>query len=79
VQDLQAELENEKQEKAELRQQIDAQQQELDHLKMQAQESETSRVKQSKEIESLKKASQDTHALLRQLLSFNQNQLNPGP
>ncbi|XP_020404935.1 uncharacterized protein [Zea mays] len=68
VHDLQVELENEKQEKGELRQ-------ELDNLKM---ESETSRVKHSEEIEGLKKTSQEMHGLLRQLLSFNQGQHNPG-
>jgi hypothetical protein len=50
------------QEKAELRH-------ELDNLKM---ESETSSVNHYEEIEGLKKTSQEMHALLRQLLSFNQ-------
>jgi hypothetical protein len=41
-------------------------------------ESETSRVKHSKEIEDLKKTSQEMYALLRQMLSFNHGQHSPG-
>ena len=56
VQDLQSELEIERQESAGLCQQVDT-------LTSQA-------VQQSKEIESLKKSSTETNALLRELISF---------
>ena len=61
VQDLQSELENERIESAELRQQVEKQSQEME--------------KQSQEIDSLKKSTAETNALLRQLISFNQGML----
>ncbi|CAN6362614.1 unnamed protein product [Urochloa humidicola] len=64
VQDLQAQLEAEKQEATGLRQ-------ELHSLKLKAQESKATMERQSEEIESLKKTTQETNALLRQMISFN--------
>jgi hypothetical protein len=57
VQDLQFELENERIESAQLRQQVEKQSQEMEI--------------QSQEIDSLKKSTAETNALLRQLISFN--------
>ncbi len=61
VQDLQFELENERLESAELRQQVEKQSQVME--------------KQSQEIDSLKKSTAETNALLRQLISFNKGML----
>ncbi|WVZ90597.1 hypothetical protein U9M48_036882, partial [Paspalum notatum var. saurae] len=66
VKELQAELQIERQEKTELRQQ-------LDDLKMQ---SEAARAKQAEEIEALKRNSLENNSLLRQLLQFSQGHSN---
>lgn len=70
VQDLQAQLESEKQESAGLRQEVDT-------LKRHVEESEAKSANQSIEMELLKKNQQETHALLRQLLTFNNGHVNP--
>ena len=64
VQDLQTQLETERQEKAGLREEVES-------LKTQAQASEATIANQSNEIDSLKKSIQENSCLLRQLLSFN--------
>jgi uncharacterized protein YpmS len=56
LQELQSELETEKQEKGELKQQIDTQREELDSFKMQAVEAT---IKQENETDSLKTIVQD--------------------
>ena len=63
VQDLQAQLETEKQESAGLREEVGV-------LKAQAKE-------YAQEIDSVKKAQYDTQQLVRQLLNFNQSQVTP--
>ncbi|CAD6244284.1 unnamed protein product [Miscanthus lutarioriparius] len=65
VQELQAQLESEKQEKSGLQLQVDT-------LKMHAEESEATMAKQSEEIQNLKKAQEENNNLLRQLISFKQ-------
>ena len=70
VQELQTQLESEKQEKSGLQLQVDT-------LKMHAEESEATMVKQSEEIQNLKKAQEENNNLLRQLISFKQVQLTP--
>jgi septal ring factor EnvC (AmiA/AmiB activator) len=70
VQELQAQLESEKQEKSGLQLQVDT-------LKMHAEESEATMAKQSEEIQNLKKAQEENNNLLRQLISFKQVQLTP--
>jgi chromosome segregation ATPase len=70
VQDLQTQLETERQEAARLREEVDS-------LKTQAKASEATIANQSNEIDSLKKSIQENNNLLRQLLSFNQDQVTP--
>ncbi|KAL6846091.1 hypothetical protein ACP4OV_023539 [Aristida adscensionis] len=73
VKELQAQLETEKVEAVQLRQDMHA-------IKSQAQESEATMAKQSHEIETLKNTTQELSSLLRQLIGFNQGQLNnPAP
>ncbi|CAL5010276.1 unnamed protein product [Urochloa decumbens] len=78
VEELEAEVEAEKQGSAVLRDKIDSQQDELEALKKKVEESEEAREKQSEEIENLKKQaeenkkqSEETNALLRRLFSLN--------
>uniref|UniRef100_A0A0A9DTU3 Uncharacterized protein n=1 Tax=Arundo donax TaxID=35708 RepID=A0A0A9DTU3_ARUDO len=59
VQELEGALEIEKQGVADLREKIDGQQEELDTLKKQVQESEAARNKQLEEFENVKKASEE--------------------
>lgn len=66
LQDLQYELETERQEKGELKQQIDTQREELDSCKMQVAEAT---IKQENETDSLKTTIQDLNNILRQLLT----------
>lgn len=70
MQELQAELEAEKQEAAGLRQEVET-------LKAQAQESDAKMDKQADEIESLKKTTTDTQNLIRQMITFGQGQITP--
>ena len=70
VQELQAQLESEKQEKSGLQLQVDT-------LKMHAEESKATMAKQSEEIQNLKKAQEENNNLLRQLINFKQVQLTP--
>lgn len=69
MQELQAELEIEKQSKEDLRHEFEAMKKEsemaMDTLKK---ESEMALAKQAEEIENLKKASQETMSFLRQML-----------
>ncbi|CAN6300521.1 unnamed protein product [Urochloa humidicola] len=78
VEELQAEVEAEKQGSAVLRDELDSQQDELETLKKKVEESEEAREMQSEEIEKLKKQaeenkkhSEETNALLRRLFSLN--------
>ncbi|KAG2572104.1 hypothetical protein PVAP13_7KG136855 [Panicum virgatum] len=71
VQELEAQLEKEKQDKEELRQKLDGQQQEIDNLKKQ---SEEARQKHLEDVGDLKKQLEENNALLRGLISFNQSQ-----
>ncbi|CAN6371775.1 unnamed protein product [Urochloa humidicola] len=78
VQELEVEVEAEKQGSAVLRDKVDNQQDELETLKKKVEESEEAREKQSEEIEKLKKQaeesakhSEETNALLRRLFSLN--------
>lgn len=71
VEELEAELEAEKQCAADLRDTLDGQQDELDSLKKKVDESEEARKQQLEEIENLKKSSEETNALIRRLISLN--------
>ena len=71
VQELEAQLEKEKQDKEELRQKLDGQQQEIDNLKKQSGEA---RQKHLEDVGDLKKQLEENNALLRGLISFNQSQ-----
>jgi len=71
VQELEAQLAKEKQDKEELRQKLDGQQQEIDNLKKQ---SEEARQKHLEDVGDLKKQLEENNALLRGLISFNQSQ-----
>lgn len=79
VEELEAELHIEKQGASQLRDQLEAQQQDLDALKKKAEESEAARKKSLEEIGFLKDKIADTDALLRRLLNCNQGQVNPTP
>ncbi|XP_021314039.1 uncharacterized protein LOC8071655 isoform X2 [Sorghum bicolor] len=68
MQEIQAQLEAEKEESAGLRHK-------LQRLEDQALESEAKAKKQDEEIEILKKATADTHKLIRQMISFGQSQV----
>uniref|UniRef100_A0A0A9G9Q7 Uncharacterized protein n=1 Tax=Arundo donax TaxID=35708 RepID=A0A0A9G9Q7_ARUDO len=74
VQELEGALEIEKQGATNLREQLDGQQQELDNLKKQVQDSEAKNAKHQEEIDILKtseeakKASEETNTFLRRLL-----------
>ncbi|WVZ49413.1 hypothetical protein U9M48_000778 [Paspalum notatum var. saurae] len=69
MQQLQAQLDAEKQESAGLKDQLDT-------IKLQAQESEAKLSEQTLEIDILNKKQEETNALLRQLLSFSHGQSN---
>lgn len=79
VEELEAELHIEKQGASQLRDQLEAQQQDLDALKKKAEESEAAREKSLEELGFLKDKIADTDALLRRLLNCNQGQVNPTP
>jgi len=68
MQELQAQLEAEKEESAGLRQK-------LQRLEAQAEESEAKAQKQAEEIDNLKKATADTQNLVRQMIAFGQSQV----
>ncbi|CAO2203338.1 unnamed protein product [Urochloa humidicola] len=78
VEELEAEVEVEKQGSALLRDKVDTQQDELEALKKKVEETEEAREKQYEEIANLKKQaeenkkhSEETNALLRRLFSLN--------
>ena len=71
VQELQAEVQSERQSSAALREKMDDKQSELEDLKLKFQESKAARENQMGEIESLKKQGEETNALLRRLLCLN--------
>ncbi|RLM56189.1 hypothetical protein C2845_PM10G12540 [Panicum miliaceum] len=72
MQELRAQLEAEKEESAGLRQK-------LQRLESQAEESEAKAQKQAEEIDILKKATEDTQNLVRQMIAFGQSQVTLRP
>uniref|UniRef100_A0A0E0E0V0 Uncharacterized protein n=1 Tax=Oryza meridionalis TaxID=40149 RepID=A0A0E0E0V0_9ORYZ len=71
VQELEAELDAERQDTAKLREKLHGQQHELDSLKKKVDEAEAARMQQLEETERLQKSSDETNALLRRLLALN--------
>jgi len=71
VQELQAEIQSERENSAALREKMEDQQTKLEDLNLKFQESEAARDNQREEIESLKKQEEETNALLRRLLCLS--------
>lgn len=61
----------------ELQAQLEAKEQEFVQLKQESAQLKQEVASQAYEIDSLKKGQQETHALLRQLINFNQGQVTP--
>lgn len=61
----------------ELQAQLEAKEQESAQLKQESAQLKQEVASQAHEIDSLKKGQQETHALLRQLINFNQGQVTP--
>ncbi|CAL5017487.1 unnamed protein product [Urochloa decumbens] len=73
VQELEAEVQAERQGSAALRCQIEYQQNQLEALTSKFEETEAANQKQQEELETLKKQGEETNSLLRRLLSLNKD------
>ncbi|CAL5066350.1 unnamed protein product [Urochloa decumbens] len=73
VQELESEVQAERQGSAALRCQIEYQQNQLEALTSKFEETEAANQKQQEELETLKKQGEETNSLLRRLLSLNKD------
>ena len=71
VQELEAEVQAEKEDSAALKCQIEYQRNQLESLKSKVEESEAVKQKQQEELDSLKKQGEETNSLLRRLLCLS--------